>query len=273
MNSTSGTGSHEAEIVDLRLQTVAAKLDALESKLGGADKTKSPWYSVVAQLLGIPAVLVLMFLQLNQARQAPVDIEKSQAEASKARAEELKTRGELEVILNNLQRGREAGLPEFEQRLREALPRLDSAIAALSIQSQRSTAATAVSLEALVGRCLVALVFLFAVRVVLDIYGTVIGACIAIPLTAYLSLRGPEAAISHRVVRVIQPAVLVMSQFGPVIRLAVQVTILFSVFAPLFDDHALAHGAPSFSDVFTQLGRLNLVGAIRSVQAAVTGGV
>jgi len=112
-----------------KLGLIEAKLDVLLARVEKAEiaskiptKDSQPWWTVAAQILGIPVAVTLILLQWSQTQKAPHDIEKTTAETAKLQTEELKARAELQQILEKLASEKSKGCRSTKSNSRTRFP-------------------------------------------------------------------------------------------------------------------------------------------------------
>lgn len=268
----------QIEKVDVRserLVSVEAALDRLERRTEAglervekstAGKEEETWWSLATKFLGLPALIVLMYLQLSQGREASESAEVRRAEAAKLQTEELKTRAEVQMLLDSLTAKRAASLGAYQQQLDRTLPQLSKSLERLD---QLNTGVTQRVGRDDLSRYLVLWVFLQALGVFFTIAHTFWGALVSMTTSALFSWRShsERAERLRRVVSVVQPALYPLPN---VLHVAVDVTLFGAVLIPLFNQLASSLGSQiSFQSIVQRLSRLDFAGAIELIHAVV----
>jgi hypothetical protein len=131
-----------------RMDEQARSLEAREAAAAAPvakPEERTPWWTIVAGLLAIPAALVTMYMQFNQAQGTLETTERTGVEIEKLRTEELKARTELELLLEDLRARRddagEETAGETATRLEALIPRIEAAQARLDAAAEAAAEA------------------------------------------------------------------------------------------------------------------------------------
>ncbi len=176
MSDTGSERSRESSsgMLEGQLQSLFNRLEALDVKLERQnlqlqqqpkDAKQQPWWATTIQFLGLPALLIAMFLQFGQATEVPGNKAKTEAETNKLNTEELKARAELQEIVLRLEAKQGESASASAHELREVLPDLRDAVDRL----QRTSTANSSAL--LVAKYLVIWGVLTAISLVFEIVG------------------------------------------------------------------------------------------------------
>ena len=125
------------EVLDLKLERQNLQLQQPK------DEKKQPWWK--HDLIGLPALLIAMFLQFGQATEVPGNKAKTEAETKKLNTEELKVRAELQEIIQRLEAKQTESASASARELRKVLPDLREAVARLQDAQKTSSGNTSTS--------------------------------------------------------------------------------------------------------------------------------
>lgn len=253
------------EPLSTKLDLLSLKLEKLEVKAGIPTKEKQSWWSVATQFLGLPALIILMVLQLSQTKQTTYDTDKSVAEAAKIRTEELKTRAELQELLDKLAEKKAIGLATYQQQLNETLPKLEQTIAKLGEFNRVDTQRTNLNLFS---KYLILWIFLYAVSLFLEIISTLWGSIITIfTATVYSREYIEDSNFQKRLRKYTQLFVPILSPLPQILRLAVNAFLLFAVLAPFFNQQSGLLGSQlTFDSIIDSLKQLSIGGAVEKIR-------
>lgn len=275
---------HEVEKLGWRidqLSTVTLAVDRLErrtdssieklDKLAANDKPKETWWGVATKVLGVPALVVLMYMQLSQGKEATDTAALKRAEIAKVNTEEIKTRAELQTTLDELTAKRAVGTEEYQRQLSRTLPELTASLDRLQ---QLNVAAVPTVRQDNLTRYLLVWVFLIAVGVLFSIINSVWSPLVSIASsTMYAINRGgsKRAERVRRLVPVLQP---LLYPIPSLLHILIDVALFTAVLIPLFNQLAASVGSPvTFEQIVRSLARFDFTRAVellRSVVVAVT---
>lgn len=121
--------NNSAELEQIKLEIQKLSVEFKEERFKQSQNKKDqPWWITLTQILGIPALLILMFFNFTQSGQSIQNTEKAVAETAKIKTEEIKTRVEIQKLLGELSDQRTANLEEYQKQLDETLPKLEETI-------------------------------------------------------------------------------------------------------------------------------------------------
>ncbi|HEV2802293.1 MAG TPA: hypothetical protein VGW12_17610 [Pyrinomonadaceae bacterium] len=257
--------STSLEPLSTKLDLLSLKLEKLEVTAGIPAKEKQSWWSVATQFLGLPALIILMILQLSQTKQTTYDTDKSVAEAAKIRTEELKTRAELQELLDKLAEKKAIGLATYQQQLNETLPKLEQTIAKLSEFNRADTQRTNMNLFS---KYLILWIFLYAVSLFFEIISTLWASFITIfTATVYSREYTKDSKFQKRLRKYTQLFVPILSPLPQILRLAVNAFLLFAVLAPFFNQQSGLLGSQlTFDSIIDSLKHLSIGGAVEKIR-------
>lgn len=249
-----------------------AKLDLLTAKVDKLDaKPESPkersWITVAVQALALPALVATMYLQVSQGGESRSSSELSHAETAKVRTEELKTRAELQIVLDQLESKRAASVEAYEAQLEKSLPAIDATLQRLDSLNQ---AAQKRLTQDNVAKYLLVWVFLRALGIFFHTLNLFWGSSLAMLSTAIFH-KGSDRYRRRRERRrkIFQYLLPVLSPLPSVLALAVDVTLFGAILLPLFDEVAAQMGSSvRFSPILRDLVAFRFGPAVDQIRGA-----
>jgi hypothetical protein len=262
--------SSQLNAIETRSELVHEKLKAVEGKQP-ATPAKENWRSIVVQIIAVPAALIALFLQFNQAKNLPVDREKEVAEIAKTRTEELKTRAELQGILDGLAEKRGKSLTEYQRQLNDNLPRLEAVLGRMRDLNETSRADSAFQL---LMRYVLLYIFWNAIRLVFNavhaIWGPLIGTVtVALRNRAYNAMR---KGLKVRWEPLINLFSVIVAPLPSVVHTVIEVAFFVAVLWPLFDLLSASLGSGvRFQQIAASFAHLNFTQAIIMLKSIIIG--
>jgi hypothetical protein len=260
-----------------RLEVVTANLDKLDAKIERVESkqvAKEPqnWWTLAAQILALPALIITMYMQINQGGESKQAAVLTQAQVAKTQAEELKTRAELQELLEKLSRSKETDARVYKQQLDRLLPQIDAALTTLT---KLNVTSGAKATQDVLARYLLIWVFLTAIGITFSIIGFFWNSLFVVATTTLQALRpdydAPEAARRRfRRIEKFQRFLPVLIPLPGIAHIAVDITIFGAVLIPLFDLLAKEMGSPiTFGSILSNLWRLRFGDAIEALRRVV----
>src|SRR5215213_3343048 len=91
------------------------------------DPKSGPWYTTLIQFLALPAAVLALYIQWDQAT-SPIQETKTIAETEKIRTEELRARAELEKLLGELEKRARPSSGTGNVELEASISRVENAL-------------------------------------------------------------------------------------------------------------------------------------------------
>ena len=285
------------DILQDRVELTDDKVEKLNEQTKGVPTSppKSPWWVLMGQILTVPAIVVLMLLQLSQASLTGPQNEKTIAETQKINTEELKTRAELQKLLDDLAIEKSKGVEAYEQQLSIVMPKIQEALQKLSeLESESSRSLVVENLY----KSILVIIFVQAIGFFLSIFEIIWPWLTSTIVSIYLlfffnrpnkrrrlsphnpsdspnfsdkenvsiqqSKRRPKSKSKRsdylRYYSVIAPS---LANIPNIVRLLVTIFVFTTLVIPLFDLISLSLGYEiNFSSVLNHLWKLDIRGAV-----------
>lgn len=142
-NNELNIGREELYLIRERLTILSEKLDRNNEKLDTETSKKAKsWWTIIVEILGIPAIVVAILLQINQLTVTKGTQEKTSAETEKLKIDSLKTRVELEGLLNDLAEKKQTGVAAYRKQIEETLPKIEATLYKLRSIEQKNHQST-----------------------------------------------------------------------------------------------------------------------------------
>ena len=239
----------------------ARKLELLELELKKRDleaaakaPSAKPWWASTLEFLALPAAVIAIVLQLTQASGNVQTGAKTQAETAKIRVEEMKTRVELEKMLDDLAETKGKGVTAYREEVERAIPKLQDAIESLR---RLETLASSQLLERSVAKFVLLWILFHAVGLVFDVIQQGWGTLFA-SLFLFVFARRPkdDSTSDHerhqKRLKYAQISAALLSPVPNVLRWSIQLSIFFALMVPLFNEVALGLGSNTQFDTLVQ---------------------
>lgn len=234
------------DLLAAKLETLASRIDGVSSKVEAASakadlpkEQKQPWWTTLTAILGIPGLILLMYLQFSQGGEATANTQKSIAETEKIHTEELKARADLQAQLEVLAEKKSQGFASYQKELNETLPKLQQTIERLNATNLARQQLN----RDLLTQYVLLWIFIWGIGLVFDLISVVWNGAISVALGLFYSLSERDTRFTRRIRKIVNVAMPVLSPAPHILRLAVQVIIFFALFRPLFDQVAASTGS------------------------------
>jgi hypothetical protein len=255
------------------------ELNSSTKKDKPALQPKSPWWITITGILGVPALLIYMFLQFSQASQSSSQIQLNQTE-------EIKTRAEIQQIINNLETTKTQNPDAYIQQINDVLPKLQTALDKLNDANKVNIGLDAV--ENLY-RSMLIIIFAEAVGYILHVFEIVwfwlTSTFSPIVLRFFydhphiisrkkrnsFNKKGIEDRTKYRerITNIFTVSVSTMNSIPMIVRLVATIFIFTTLTIPLFNQVSLSLGfGISFSSILDHLWKLDLPGAVEILRNA-----
>jgi hypothetical protein len=260
------------EIISAKLEAISKGLETVQTKVEN-QKPKDNWRTIVTQVIGIPAALLLLWVQFHQATNTPMETKKLTAETRKLEleADALQAGQDLKTVLNQAV-GSGKDVATYRQQLSEASGKLNSVLEQLQQVRQNERLN---STEGLIARYLVIYVFFFVISLFFRTINTVWYPFINIAQATLFSNKdghppGRKKETLRKFVRTFSP---ILYPLPSIAEIAVDLLIVVAVLVPLFDLTASSLGHNTkFVTVYHELRGAHIGNAINLIRQIVAGG-
>lgn len=258
----------QVEVVSAKLEQISTQLKLLEIKT--QDRAEAPqkpesWRSIVVQVIAIPAALVALFLQFGQAKDLPLQKDKTVAEISKTQTEELKTRAELQQLLDQLAEKKGQGIAVYQQQLDESLPKINATLDRISGLNRSLRSESSLTL---LMKYVVLYIFWNALRLVFSAIGMVWNPMIAGFLITIRS-RLSKSRYRERWTRLLDVSTIILAPLPNIAFTVIEIGFFVVVLWPLFDQLAASLGTDvRFQEIASRIVHLHFgqaIGLLRQV--------
>lgn len=253
------------ERLDRHVEANTTKVEAVAAET----KADTSWTSVAIKWLGVPAIVMVMYLQMHQGREASASVDLKRAETAKTAVDELKTRAEIQQMLQDLEKKRTQNLVAYEDELRKTLPHLTQSLQKLQ---QLDAAAATTGRQRDLSRYMLIWIFLTALGLVFNILHTLWSPLVSAASGAWHSRQWSDSPRERRlraVFNVLQP---LLYPLPSIIHIAVEVSLFGAILIPLFNELAAQMGSPvTFGAIAKELSHLQFADAIQLVRGVVFG--
>jgi hypothetical protein len=253
---------------------IAHRLDAavlrLEKSVEPPSKTTKSWWTVAIEFLALPAAVLAIVIQITQTKSTAVEQDKTVAETEKIKTEEIKTRVEIEGLVDSLAEKKQKGIQIYRAELERTLPLMQNAVERLSTLEAQST-------KGPITQSLAKFVILWIVLIGVGLVFNVIGQLWSTLLTAgTLTLfnrkapKDPSSRLRHeRWKRIATWAHPILGPMPSVLHWAIELAIFITLLVPLFDETMSRLGVDlKFATVLEDAKRFKISDAIAAVSKA-----
>ncbi len=258
-----------------KLEILSLKLEkqALESQMKAP--ASKPWWGTLLEFLALPAAILAIVLQITQTSGTFETQEKTVAETEKIRTEEIKTRVELQQLLDSIAEKKQKGVQAYRDEVERTLPQLKAAVERLqALESQSSRFSIGISLTKFVILWVVFHAVDLAFDVLAQVWATLLsGTAIAVFNRKEASKEGRRDRIRReRMQRFMTWSVTVLSPVPSILRWSIQLSIFIALVIPLFDELAKLLGSNvTFISVFESAKALKIGEAIGKIRIILFG--
>jgi hypothetical protein len=259
------------EIISAKLEAISKGLETVQAKVEN-QKPKDNWRTIVTQVIGIPAALLLLWVQFHQATNTPIETKKLTAETRKLEleADALQAGQDLKAILGQAV-GSGKDVAAYRQQLTDASVKLNTALDQLQQVRQNERLN---STEGLIARYLIIYVFFFVVSLFFRTINTVWYPFINIVQSALFSSRDERSTSRRKEAfrKLFQTFSPILYPLPSIAEIAVDLLIVIAVLVPLFDLTANSLGNNTkFVTVYHELRGAHIGNAINLIKQIVAG--
>jgi hypothetical protein len=260
---------------------LARKVELLELELKKRDleaavkaPSAKPWWASTLEFLALPAAVIAIVLQLTQASGNVQTGAKTQAETAKIRVEEIKTRVELEKMLNDLAETKGKGVTAYREEVEKTIPRLQETVERLRRLESLSSSAL---LERSLAKYVLLWVLFQAVGLVFDVvqqgWSTLLASFWVLAFSRQPRDEGKRSYERHRKIQKYgQLAAALLSSVTSILRGSIQLSIFVALMIPLFNEVALALGSSiHFDTLFAHAKHFQLAKALATMKEILFG--
>lgn len=253
------------DLEELKLQMRSLSLDVREAQGKSSEASKSqPWWITLTQILGIPALLILMFLNFNQSESTVQSTQKTIAETEKIKTEEIKTRVELEKLLSELSDQKTTNLEEYREQIDATLPKLTETINKLNeIEASKRAPLT----ERLILVFLLLWVVYHGLSLVFSIIEYIWNALVNLAAGSIYKFTNQGSALRRKFLSVMSTIIPVFYPIAGIFRWSIELFVFVALVLPFFDEVILALGSPaSGKDVIDQFFNFEFSNAVKALR-------
>ena len=257
-----------------RLEILSLKLDKQSLEASAKAPATKPWWGTLLEFLALPAAILAIVFQIVQTTGTVGTGAKTEAETEKIKTEEIKTRVELQVLLDSIAEKRQQGAEAYKNEIEKTLPKLQETVErlkALEAQSNRFL------IESTLAKFVLLWIIFHAVGLVFDIFSQLwstllSGGALAIFNRKLKNRDEKSREKSERVRKLTTWAVAVLSPVPSILRWSVQLSIFIALMVPLFDEISRVLGSDiTFQAVFNSAKSLSIGDAIGKVRLILFG--
>ena len=268
-------------IVQSELQPIAQKLEILTLKIekqaleasakAGTAAPAKAWWLTVVEFLALPAAIMAIVFQITQTTGNVQSQEKTAAETQKIRTEEIKTRAELEQLLDTIAEKKQKGVEAYRDEVEKTLPKLQETVERLKSLDAQSNR---MFIESALAKYIILWVIFHAISLVFDILTQVWATLLSSSVVTFYNRRpkkGDEEKFEWRR-KFVSWAVPVLSPIPSILRWSIQLSIFIALMIPLFDEVSRLLGSNlTFDSVFESAKALRISEAIGKVKTILFG--
>lgn len=253
------------------------ELEQRKRDLEAATKAPSskPWWASAVEVLALPAAILAIVIQLTTASGNVQTTAKTEAETSKIKTDEVKTRVELQKMLDDLAETKKKGVTAYREEIERTMPQLQQTIERLRLIEAQSGGAV-------LGRSLAKYVLLWVlfhfIGLVFDVIFEVWSALLSAGWNLLNGIRFKDKNGNNdykryeRLQRYIQWSRLMLHPIPNVLRWSLQLSIFVALMIPLFNEVATALGAGTpFEVVMAQAKDFQIGAALSTMKQILFG--
>lgn len=272
----SDADQQESAVERLSIKIERMELEQKRKELEASGKQpQKAWWVTIVEFLALPAAVIAIVAQLTGTLGTVHDQEKTQAETQKIRTEEIKTRAELEGLLDELAEKKQKGVESYRAEVEKTLPQLQDTLDRLRAINAQSDKAL---LERVLPKYILLWILFHAVGLFFDVIAQAWSALLASTTMAVFNRRRDgkfeekKEARWDRIRRTTQWVVTFAAMIPNVLRWSIQLSIFVALMVPLFNETAHLLGSDiTFDHIIAAAKSLDLSGTISAMRELLFG--
>lgn len=256
----------------IELLTLKMEKQALEASV--KTPTAKPWWATVLEFLALPAAILAIVFQIAQTTGTVGTQAKTEAETEKIKTEEIKTRVELQQLLDTIAEKRQKGAEAYKDEIEKTLPKLQETVERLKAVETQSNRFL---IESALAKYVILWIIFHAVGLVFDIFSQLWSTLLSSGAMAVFNRKPKDRddksrEKSERLRRLASWSVAVLSPIPSILRWSIQLSIFIALMIPLFNEVSRALGSDlTFHAVFESAKALRIGEAIGKVRMILFG--
>lgn len=264
--NSNSSSRNNFEAIELQLNKLSFQLEKQSLAAELKQPEKKNWWTTAIEVLGLPALVIAILVQVGEATSNLGVPEKTQAEIEKTKTEELKARAELTQLLESIAEKKSKGISAYREEIERTLPQLETTLDRLNkIDANQNRW----FLQEALAKYLLLWVVLFGVNLFFDliiqVWSTILNT-ISNSIYALSWTNQSSEQFRIRIQRLHRIMPWFHSILGPIPNLcnwAVRVSIFIALVIPFFNELAMHLGSKeNFESIFSHLRHLDIVGTI-----------
>ncbi|WP_163878354.1 hypothetical protein [Rhizobium laguerreae] len=235
------------QIISLQNQIERAELDRQKKANGDIkEPQRRPWWVTAVEILALPAAIIAIVVQFTAASGNVETNEKTRAETAKIQVEEVKTRVELQSMLDELADKKAKGIDNFRVETEALLPKIDATIQKLrALDSETGARALSVILI----KYIMLWVLFHFIGLIFDVIYQIWNTSMSAVSTYVFSLSFQRKdgtynrEKSERLRKYFTWAMIVLQQVPSVLRWSLELSVFIALMIPLFNEASAAIGS------------------------------
>jgi hypothetical protein len=228
----------------------------------------------VLEFLALPAAILAIVFQIAQTTGSVQTQEKTAAETQKIKTEEIKTRAELEQLLDSLAEKKQKGVAAYKDEIEKTLPKLQETVERLKTVEGQSNRFL---IQSVLAKYVILWILFHAIGLVFDIFSQLWSTLLSSGAMAIFSRKlknGDEKSREkrERTRRFATWAVAILGPVPSILRWSIQLSIFIALMIPLFNEVSHILGSDlTFANVFASAKALRIGEAIGKVKMILFG--
>lgn len=264
----------ELRALDHKLEVLSLKMDKQSLEAATKAPSSKPWWGTVVEFLALPAAILAIVFQIYQTTGSVQTQEKTAAETQKIKTEEIKTRAELEQLLDTLAEKKQKGVAAYKDEIEKTLPKLQEAAERLKALEGQPTR---LLIQSAVAKFVILWILFHAIGLVFDIFSQLWSTLLSSSAMAIFNRKHrPNDEKNYekreRTRRITTWAVAILGPVPSVLRWSVQLSIFIALMIPLFNEISHMLGSDlAFANVLESAKGLRIGEAIGKVKQILFG--
>jgi hypothetical protein len=256
--------SNKLGAVSNTIDKLANKLDpdAKSQKTGLVEKLEG-WLKSLILILGIPGIIVTLFIQLRQPDNVKADTESKLAEARQKNAEAMKLEREIQASIDTIKLKSTKDIEAYNSLLNDNLPNLQTVI------NQFENARVQAQNQNIMFKYIILWVIFIGLGGFFELFSTFWSSLVTF---SYLIIDRRSTKVKNENTRrrfrnISQFAIVILSPFPTILKIIIEISIFFALMVPIFNETAiLLNSDKSFESVSKEFSKLHVGKAIDTVR-------
>lgn len=239
------------------------------------DSAPKPLWTTLVEVIGVPAAIAGLVLQITNVTGSVSTNEKTKAETEKIRTEEIKSRVEIQAMVEKLATAKDSNSTSYNRDFDAALPELKKAIDRLDQARQSMPMSSQQRAQDSISKFVILWIVYHFVGLVFDILNPIWSSLTTAPMLLLVSKWNPKKKDGssdyerkQAVIARCQVAIIPVSLVPMILRWSIQLSIFLTLLVPLFNEQTYILGSKAtFNEIIKDAREMRLSKALTTVKS------